>query len=66
MMRSGVDAFAASGFLGMTAEVLWDVYGHHHPKFQERAASATGKRERSTVGRSENLPSNVFIDSLSY
>jgi len=25
MMRSGVDAFEASGFLGMTPEVLWDV-----------------------------------------
>jgi integrase len=62
MMRSGVDAFAASGFLGMMTP---EVYGHHHPKFQESAASATGKRERSTVGRSENLPSDVFIDSLS-
>jgi len=25
----------------MTSEVLWDVYGHHHPKFQESAAAAT-------------------------
>jgi len=46
MMRSGVDAFEASGFLGMSPEVLWDVYGHQHPKFQEVAASATGKRKR--------------------
>jgi len=43
MMRSGVDAFEASGFLGMSPEVLWDVYGHHHPKFQKNAAAATGK-----------------------
>jgi integrase len=64
MMRSGVDAFEASGFLGMTPEVLWDVYGHHHPNFQESAASATGKRERSKVGRSENLPSNLPSDVL--
>ena len=46
MMRSGVDAFEASGFLGMSPEVLWDVYGHHHPKFQQSAAAATGKRRR--------------------
>jgi integrase len=26
MMRSGVDAFEASGFLGMTPEILWEVY----------------------------------------
>jgi integrase len=46
MMRSGVDAFEVSGFLGMSPEVLWDVYGHHHPKFQQSAAAATGKRRR--------------------
>jgi integrase len=46
MMRSGVDAFETSGFLGMSPEVLWDVYGHHHPRFQNAAASATGKRKR--------------------
>jgi integrase len=44
MMRSGVDIFEAAGFLGMSPEVLWEVYGHHHPKFQRGAASATGKR----------------------
>ena len=62
MMRSGVDAFEASGFLGMTPEVLWD--GHHHPKFQENAAAAIGKRERPKVGRSEHLPSNLPSDVL--
>jgi integrase len=64
MMRSGVDAFEASGFLGMTPEILWEVYGHHHPKFQESAAAATGKRERPKVGRSEHLPSNLPSDVL--
>ena len=39
---------SASGFLGMSPEVLWDVYGNHHPKFQESAASATGKRKRAS------------------
>ena len=64
MMRSGVDAFEASGFLGMTPEVLWDIYGHHHPKFQESAAAATGKRQHSKAGRSEHLPSNLPSDVL--
>jgi hypothetical protein len=69
MMRSGVDAFEASGFLGMTPEVLWDVYGHHDPKFQESAAAATGKRDRPKVPRPahlpSNLPSDVLMDSVS-
>jgi integrase len=64
MMRSGVDAFEVAGFLGMSPEVLWDVYGHHHPKFQASAAAATGKRQRSKVGRTENLPSNLPSDVL--
>jgi integrase len=64
MMRSGVDAFEASGFLGMTPVVLWDVYGHHHPDFQQSAATATGKRERSKVGKYGDLPSNLPSDVL--
>ena len=64
MMRSGVDVFEASGFLGMTPEVLWDVYGHHHPDFQQSAAAATGKRERSKVGKFGHLPSNLPSDVL--
>ena len=44
MMRSGVDVFEAAGYLGMSVETLLEVYGHHHPSFQDRAASATGRR----------------------
>jgi integrase len=69
MMRSGVDAFEASGFLGMSPEILWDVYGHHHPKFQQSAAAATGKRKPGGAERAQHLPSNlpsdVLVDSLS-
>jgi hypothetical protein len=54
----------------MTPEILWEVYGHHHPKFQESAAAATGKRDRPKVGRFAHLPSNqpsdVLIDSVSH
>ena len=59
MMRSGVEAFEASGFLGMSPEVLWDVYGHHHPNFQASAAAATGKREHAKAQRAQHLPSNL-------
>lgn len=44
LMRSGVDAYEAAGYLGMSPETLWETYGHHHPSFQEEAARATGKR----------------------
>src|SRR5262249_31443680 len=48
LMRSGVDLYEAAGYLGMTPETLSATYGHHHPDFQERAASADGrKRERT-------------------
>lgn len=45
LMQSGVDLFEAAGYLGMSPETLWEVYGHHHPTFQENAAAATGKRK---------------------
>jgi hypothetical protein len=43
MMRSGVDVFEAAGYLGMTVDTLLEVYGHHHPSFQDKAARATGR-----------------------
>lgn len=45
LMQAGVDPWEASGFLGMTVEVLVSVYGHHHPDFQSEAAEKiTSKR----------------------
>jgi integrase len=44
LMQGGVDVFEASGYLGMSVETLLDVYGHHQPRFQERASNATGRR----------------------
>lgn len=41
-MQAGTDIWQASGFLGMTPETLWNVYGHHHPDFQQEAAAAYG------------------------
>jgi integrase len=45
-MQSGVDVAEAAGYLGMSPETMWDVYGHHHPAFQDRAATANGRRRR--------------------
>lgn len=45
-MQSGTDLWMASGWLGMTVEMLQEKYGHHHPDFQEAAASAFGSERR--------------------
>jgi integrase len=45
LMQKGTDRWQAAGWLGMTLEQLENGYGHHHPDFQEEAASAfSGKR----------------------
>lgn len=46
LMQAGVDLYEASGYLGMTPETLWSTYGHHHPSFQEAAATAVSKRRQ--------------------
>src|SRR5262249_40111691 len=44
LMQAGVDVFEAAGYLGMSVETLLEVYGHHHPSFQEKAAKAVGRK----------------------
>lgn len=39
LMQAGVDAWEASGALGMSVEMLTRTYGHHHPDWQKRAAN---------------------------
>lgn len=39
MAQAGVPLWEAAGFLGMTVKTLEDVYAHHSPDFQERAAN---------------------------
>lgn len=43
-MQSGTPTWEASGYLGMSEEVLRRVYGHHHPDHQGEAARADGRR----------------------
>jgi integrase len=45
LMQSGIDIHEAAGYLGMSEKTLLEVYGHHHPDFQGKASSATGKRK---------------------
>jgi integrase len=44
LMRHGVDVYEVSGYTGVSVEVLLETYAHHHPAFQSKAATATGKR----------------------
>jgi hypothetical protein len=37
-MQAGVPIWEAAGHLGMTVKILEEVYGHHHPDWQRRAA----------------------------
>jgi hypothetical protein len=48
LMQKGTDMWQAAGWLGMTVEMLEDRYGHHHPDFQDEAASAFGGQRQSS------------------
>ena len=51
-MSWGVDVALVAGYLGMSVDVLLDVYGHHHPQFQAAIAQATPRKRvnRSRTG----------------
>jgi hypothetical protein len=44
LLQDGVPAFEVAGFATMDIETLQSVYGHHAPDFQQRVASAHGRR----------------------
>jgi integrase len=46
LMQRGVPIWEAAGFLGMSPEVLQQVYGHHHPDYLRSAAAAIGQKGR--------------------
>jgi integrase len=43
-MQNGMDIWDASGYFGMTVQVLTDVYGHHHPDHLRNAAAKMARR----------------------
>ncbi|HMF66119.1 MAG TPA: site-specific integrase [Phyllobacterium sp.] len=58
MMQAGVDMWEASGYLGMSVEVLRDVYGHHHPDHQQSAANAISRKRpaaKTTAKPADNV-----------
>lgn len=65
MMQNGVQPWQVAGFLGMTEEVLNDVYGHHHPDYLEEARqgiSARQKPDRNGGKKREQTGSeNVYV-----
>lgn len=50
LMQAGTEPWQAAGYLGMSLEVLLNVYGHHHPDHMadavEKIAQRPAKRER--------------------
>jgi len=40
LLQAGVPTWEVAGYVGMSEEVVRDVYGHHHPEHMQRAASA--------------------------
>ena len=42
-MQRGADLWEAAGFFGMSPEILWRVYGHHHPDWQRELAEQIGR-----------------------
>jgi site-specific recombinase XerD len=44
LMQRGVPIWEAAGFLGMSPEVLQQIYGHHHPGYLHGAATAIGQK----------------------
>lgn len=45
-MQAGMDLWDASGYFGMTVQVLTEVYGHHHPDHLRSAAEKMGRGAR--------------------
>jgi hypothetical protein len=52
-MQSGANVWDAAGWLGMSPEVLEQVYGHHHPDFQADVAERMSgqNRDRNTMNK---------------
>jgi integrase len=44
LMQAGVDVYEVSGFTGVSVKVLMEVYAHHHPAFQNNAATARARK----------------------
>jgi integrase len=50
LMQRGVDKYEAAGFLGMSLKMIDEVYGHHHPDFQDSIDAAFATRKPANQG----------------
>jgi hypothetical protein len=57
MMMAGTDLWEASGFLGLTPELLTQRYGHHHPQHMASARNAFARLR--IVGGSVGAPGRL-------
>jgi integrase len=56
-MQGGCDLYEAAGYFGMSVQTLEDVYGHHHPDWQIRAATgARGRRKGTDTEPAQETP----------
>jgi integrase len=55
LMQAGVDMWEAAGSLGMTVKTLQEVYGHHHPSWQKKAADADGRERAGNTKPSRSI-----------
>lgn len=46
LMQRGVPIWQAAGFLGMSPEILQNIYRHHHPDYLQGAAAAISQKGR--------------------
>lgn len=57
-MQNGVDKWQACGFFGLTMETLENVYGHHHPDFQDSISASfrtvSAPKQRASNGGNVN------------
>ncbi len=44
-MQKGMDRWTASGFFGITMDMLESTYGHHHPEYLRSAAEIMSRRD---------------------
>jgi integrase len=59
LMQAGVPVWTAAGYLGMSADVLLNTYGHHHPDHLRDAANAFhGKAARRSISVVETVVSD--------
>ncbi|WP_316201034.1 MULTISPECIES: site-specific integrase [unclassified Bradyrhizobium] len=59
LMQAGVDEWQAAGYLGMSVEVLREVYGHHHPDHMKGAIAGITAKKAKAPKQAQSVPQSV-------